>query len=87
MAPAFDLRLQARAEAMIQNLLDDLDYIGVMALELFLMDGELLANEFAPRVQIQVIGVSTAPAHHSLKTICAPFAAYRWVRPTILHLP
>ncbi len=50
MAPAFDSALQRRAEALIQRLLDHLDYTGVMALELFLKDGELLANEFAPRV-------------------------------------
>ena len=34
-----------------QKLADALDYVGVLALELFLTkDGKLLANEFAPRV-------------------------------------
>ena len=32
------------------RLLDELDYVGVLALELFEADGELLANELAPRV-------------------------------------
>ena len=32
------------------GLLDDLDYVGVLALELFEVGGRLLANEFAPRV-------------------------------------
>ena len=32
------------------RLLEALDYVGVIALELFEKDGELLANEFAPRV-------------------------------------
>ena len=50
MAPAFDPQLQGRAEALVQKLLGHLDYTGVMALELFLKDDELLANEFAPRV-------------------------------------
>lgn len=39
------------AVAMAKRLADALDYIGVLALELFLTkDGRLLANEFAPRV-------------------------------------
>jgi 5-(carboxyamino)imidazole ribonucleotide synthase len=32
------------------RLLDALDYVGVLALELFDVGGQLLANEFAPRV-------------------------------------
>ena len=32
------------------RLLEELDYVGVLALELFEVDGRLLANEFAPRV-------------------------------------
>jgi len=36
---------------MAKTLADELDYVGVLALELFLTkDGQLLANEFAPRV-------------------------------------
>ena len=31
-------------------MLDRLNYVGVLALELFVHDGRLLANEFAPRV-------------------------------------
>lgn len=39
------------AAAMARRLADALDYVGVLALELFLTkDGKLLANEFAPRV-------------------------------------
>jgi 5-(carboxyamino)imidazole ribonucleotide synthase len=39
------------AKAMARNLANALDYVGVLALELFLTkDGALLANEFAPRV-------------------------------------
>lgn len=40
-----------KAVALTKRLADELDYVGVLALELFLTkDGELLANEFAPRV-------------------------------------
>ncbi len=73
-APAFDLRLQSRAEALIQRLLDHLDYTGVMALELFLKDDELLANEFAPRVHNSghwsIDGASTSQFENHLRAIC-----------------
>lgn len=41
---------QAEAEEYGRALLDELGYVGVLALELFDVGGELLANEFAPRV-------------------------------------
>jgi 5-(carboxyamino)imidazole ribonucleotide synthase len=49
-APGLDAALQARAEATIRPLLDDLAYVGVCCVELFDTDGALLANEIAPRV-------------------------------------
>ncbi len=48
-APAADAP-QAEAEAYAVELLDELGYVGVLALELFDVGGRLLANEFAPRV-------------------------------------
>jgi 5-(carboxyamino)imidazole ribonucleotide synthase len=48
-APARDAP-QAEAEAIATKLLDALGYVGVLAVELFEVDGRLLANEFAPRV-------------------------------------
>jgi 5-(carboxyamino)imidazole ribonucleotide synthase len=41
---------QAAAEELAGRLLDELRYVGVLALELFEVEGRLLANEFAPRV-------------------------------------
>jgi 5-(carboxyamino)imidazole ribonucleotide synthase len=41
---------QALAEGLVTRLLEELGYVGVIALELFQRDGSLLANEFAPRV-------------------------------------
>lgn len=38
------------AEALVTRLLEELRYVGVIALELFEVAGRLLANEFAPRV-------------------------------------
>jgi 5-(carboxyamino)imidazole ribonucleotide synthase len=46
----FDSALQAQAEEKMGLLMDELDYTGVLTIEFFLRDGELLANEFAPRV-------------------------------------
>jgi 5-(carboxyamino)imidazole ribonucleotide synthase len=48
-APAADAP-QEEAERIAQQLLDELGYVGVLAVELFDVGGRLLANEFAPRV-------------------------------------
>lgn len=51
LAPAaVDEALQAQALAAARKVAEALDYVGVFALELFLRDGVLLANEMAPRV-------------------------------------
>ena len=42
--------LQAKAESYAAKVLGELSYVGVLAIELFLKDGELVANEMAPRV-------------------------------------
>jgi 5-(carboxyamino)imidazole ribonucleotide synthase len=42
--------MQAKAEEIVSKLLNKLDYVGVIALELFHAGEQLLANEFAPRV-------------------------------------
>jgi 5-(carboxyamino)imidazole ribonucleotide synthase len=49
-APTVDDARQRSGEAIAERLLDDLDYVGMLAVELFDLDGELLANEMAPRV-------------------------------------
>jgi 5-(carboxyamino)imidazole ribonucleotide synthase len=41
---------QREAEEIATLLLDELGYVGVLAVELFEVEGRLLANEFAPRV-------------------------------------
>jgi 5-(carboxyamino)imidazole ribonucleotide synthase len=52
MAPAPDLTpaLEDRARYYATRVLEDLDYVGVLAIELFQVDDRLLANEMAPRV-------------------------------------
>jgi len=41
---------QQDAQAWLGRIMDDQDYIGVMAMECFVVDGKLLVNELAPRV-------------------------------------
>lgn len=41
---------QRAAETIVQTLFDRLNYVGVMGVELFEVDGKLLVNEIAPRV-------------------------------------
>jgi 5-(carboxyamino)imidazole ribonucleotide synthase len=51
LAPArVDAALQATALSHARKLAEALDYVGVLALELFCKDDQLLANELAPRV-------------------------------------
>jgi 5-(carboxyamino)imidazole ribonucleotide synthase len=49
-APWADRRLQAEAQRHMRRLLKHLDYVGVLAVEFFVLRGHLLANEMAPRV-------------------------------------
>jgi 5-(carboxyamino)imidazole ribonucleotide synthase len=49
-APSVDDELQGKAEMLAGRVLEALDYVGVLALELFQSGDELLANEMAPRV-------------------------------------
>ena len=49
-APGATPALQAAAEAHARTVLERLGYVGVAAIELFEVDGSLVANEMAPRV-------------------------------------
>ena len=49
-APSLAGSLQQEAEDASRRILEALDYVGVLAIELFECDGRLLANEMAPRV-------------------------------------
>lgn len=49
-APDASRELQARAEEYVGRVLDELGYVGVVAVEFFEYEGDLLANEMAPRV-------------------------------------
>lgn len=49
-APYLDAPLQAEAEHYMKQIMISLDYVGVLAIEFFLVEGMLVANEMAPRV-------------------------------------
>lgn len=49
-APGLDAALQRDAETIARRILDEFDYVGVLAVELFQVGDRLLANEIAPRV-------------------------------------
>jgi len=49
-APVLTDEIEQQARTYVDKLLKQLDYVGVLALELFETDDGLLANEFAPRV-------------------------------------
>jgi 5-(carboxyamino)imidazole ribonucleotide synthase len=65
--------MQAEAEAFMSRLLTALDYVGVLALELFEVAGQLLANEFAPRVHNSghwtIEGAETSQFENHLRAI------------------
>jgi 5-(carboxyamino)imidazole ribonucleotide synthase len=49
-APHLDRGIQQAAEDMARRVFDELQYVGVLAIEFFEQEGRLLANEMAPRV-------------------------------------
>ncbi|WP_392562876.1 5-(carboxyamino)imidazole ribonucleotide synthase [Orbus sturtevantii] len=48
--PHVDHKLQQQAETMLSTIMNKLNYIGVMAMECFVLGDRLLINELAPRV-------------------------------------
>ena len=52
LAPAQDIDegLARQIEDLTERVLDNIDYVGVLAIECFVVDGKLLVNELAPRV-------------------------------------
>ena len=49
-APYVNAKLQALAESYLQKIMEELEYVGVLAVEFFVQGERLIANEMAPRV-------------------------------------
>lgn len=72
-APHLCPALQQIAEQSAREILEELDYAGVICLELFEVDGQLLANEIAPRVHNSghwsIEGAATSQFENHLRAI------------------
>ncbi|HEY0722353.1 MAG TPA: 5-(carboxyamino)imidazole ribonucleotide synthase, partial [Gammaproteobacteria bacterium] len=66
--------MQQRAEGYIKRILEQLDYVGVLALELFQDGDTLIANEIAPRVHNSghwtIEGAETSQFENHLRAVC-----------------
>ncbi len=72
-APYSDLELEREGWDHAQRLLDRLDYVGLLAIEFFVKDGHLIANEMAPRVHNSghwtIEGAETSQFENHLRAI------------------
>ena len=72
-APFHGPALQRQAEAYMRSLLGHLHYVGVLCLELFVVDDSLVANEIAPRVHNSghwtIEGADTSQFENHLRAI------------------
>jgi 5-(carboxyamino)imidazole ribonucleotide synthase len=73
-APQLGGKTQAAAEDIARRILEALDYVGVLAIELFECDGKMLANEMAPRVHNSghwtIEGAITSQFENHLRAVC-----------------
>jgi 5-(carboxyamino)imidazole ribonucleotide synthase len=65
--------LQARAESYLRSIMEKLEYVGVLAVEFFLVNDSLIANEMAPRVHNSghwtIEGAATSQFENHLRAI------------------
>jgi len=73
LAGGFDDALQAAAQDIMRRLLDYFAYVGVLTLEFFVLDDQLLVNEIAPRVHNSghwtIDGAQTSQFENHLRAI------------------
>lgn len=71
---AVDGRTNDRAIGLAMAIADALDYVGVLAVELFVVDGELLVNELAPRPHNSghwtLDGSTTSQFEQQVRAVC-----------------
>ncbi|MCH8552202.1 MAG: 5-(carboxyamino)imidazole ribonucleotide synthase [Natronospirillum sp.] len=72
--PAPGHRLQSLAEDYTGRVMEHLNYVGVMAFEFFCVEGQLLANEIAPRVHNSghwtIEGARTSQFENHVRAVC-----------------
>ncbi|MBU6420749.1 MAG: 5-(carboxyamino)imidazole ribonucleotide synthase [Gammaproteobacteria bacterium] len=73
LAPYADRKLQARAQLYLKRILQHFDYAGVLTVEFFVKNGQLIANETAPRVHNSghwtIEGVVTSQFENHIRAI------------------
>lgn len=82
-----DTDLQEQAKNMFTAVANSLDYVGVLALEFFDVDGTLLVNEIAPRVHNSghwtQQGAETCQFENHLRAVCGmPLGSTKLIRST-----
>ncbi|KHA59930.1 phosphoribosylaminoimidazole carboxylase [Vibrio variabilis] len=82
-----DTELQEQAKNMFTAVANSLDYVGVLALEFFDVDGTLLVNEIAPRVHNSghwtQQGAETCQFENHLRAVCGlPLGSTKLIRST-----
>ncbi|WGY48333.1 5-(carboxyamino)imidazole ribonucleotide synthase [Vibrio sp. ABG19] len=82
-------QLQEQAKQMFSAVADSLDYVGVLALEFFDVQGELLVNEIAPRVHNSghwtQQGAETCQFENHLRAVCGlPLGSTKLIRETAM---
>ncbi len=87
-APFVHEELQRQAESYLNVLLEKLEYVGVLAVEFFVVDGALLANEMAPRVHNSghwtIEGSETSQFENHLRAIAGMELGDTTSRPTVM---
>ena len=73
-APYRNEALERKARRYLRRVMEALDYVGVLTLEFFVVDGRLVANEMAPRVHNSghwtIEGCVTSQFENHLRAIC-----------------
>ncbi|MGF1742604.1 5-(carboxyamino)imidazole ribonucleotide synthase [Vibrio profundum] len=85
--PIDNIELQNRAQQIFSAVANTMDYVGVLAIEFFDHDGELLVNEIAPRVHNSghwtQQGAETCQFENHLRAVCGmPLGSTKLVRMT-----
>ncbi len=87
-APFVNQNLQHEAEHYLATLLRKLEYVGALAVEFFLVDGVLFANEMAPRVHNSghwtIEGSNTSQFENHLRAIAGLELGSTSSRPTVM---
>lgn len=88
-APNVSAELESVARELARRVLERLDYVGVLAIELFEVNGRLLANELAPRVHNSghwtIEGAQTSQFENHLRAVAGvPLGSTQLVAPCVM---